>query len=197
MTVAAGIPGVRGKRGMRTSASDRMWRRVVPTSNGCLEFTGSTDSRGYGQVMDAALRRPVKAHRLAWESTRGPIPDGIFVCHHCDNPPCVNPDHLFLGNDQTNVTDMVTKGRHHSQRKTHCPSGHPYDDTNTLLVVTYGRPRRVCRICRLATKERFADKTRRPRRATCAHCGIQLVAPRRGQQFCSRPCACAARRQSR
>lgn len=52
-----------------------------------------------------------RAHRAAWTLTNGPIPDGMIVCHHCDNPPCVRPDHLFLGFDLDNAADRVAKNR--------------------------------------------------------------------------------------
>lgn len=69
---------------------------------------------GYG-VIGGTTRSPNKqvlsAHRVSWELHNGPIPGGAHVLHHCDNPPCVNPAHLFLGDDQANVADKVAKGR--------------------------------------------------------------------------------------
>lgn len=81
----------------------------------CVLWTGAT-TKGYGQLGDGH-GRVVYAHRYAWESTFGPIPDGMHVLHHCDNPRCVRPDHLFLGTNADNVADKVSKGRHHSPRQ--------------------------------------------------------------------------------
>ena len=90
---------------------DRLLGRVRKADSGCWEFTGSTAQGGYGSIYDHSKRRYVKAHRASWELKNGPIPDGLCVLHHCDNPPCVNPDHLFLGTHQDNVDDRECKGR--------------------------------------------------------------------------------------
>jgi hypothetical protein len=71
----------------------------------CIEWEGYRERKGYGK------RGNRYAHRMAWEEAHGPIPDGMCVCHTCDNPPCVNIEHLFLGTHADNMTDMVTKGR--------------------------------------------------------------------------------------
>lgn len=80
------------------------------SSRGCWEWIGHRDPRGYGRFCVKASRE-VLAHRLAWVVHRGPIPDGMHVLHHCDNPPCCNPDHLYLGTNADNVRDRVERDR--------------------------------------------------------------------------------------
>lgn len=90
------------------NTNDSFWAKV-DKSSGCWTWTGHADRDGYGRIMvDGRL---VRTHRLSYEIAYGRIPDGMFVCHTCDNPRCVRPDHLWLGTHQDNVTDMVNKGR--------------------------------------------------------------------------------------
>ena len=82
--------------------------------SGCWEWRGSRDQRsgkGYGVAYDPVTHRMAPAHRVAWQLMNGPIPDGMGVLHHCDNPPCVNPGHLFIGTAADNTRDMMAKGR--------------------------------------------------------------------------------------
>lgn len=76
---------------------------------GCWIWAGRIDHKGYGVLWNNG--KHVKAHRLSWEFHNGAIPDKMSVCHHCDTPPCVNPDHLFIGLQADNVRDMDSKGR--------------------------------------------------------------------------------------
>lgn len=94
----------------RRPIADRFWAKVAK-GDGCWEWTGARNSvSGYGSFgLDRETM--VYAHRMAWELTNGPIPEGLFVCHSCDNRPCVRPDHLFLGTHSDNMQDMVAKGR--------------------------------------------------------------------------------------
>lgn len=88
------------------SAQDEILSRIeYDTNGGCWLWARSTVPGGYGKL------RRVRSHRASYEAFKGPIPDGLFVCHKCDVPACVNPDHLFLGTSRDNIDDMVAKGR--------------------------------------------------------------------------------------
>lgn len=99
------------------SLAERLVARLVRTENGCLEFQGARDSKGYcrlavgGEAGTFKPRKTVLAHRAAWELANGPIPDGMNVLHECDNPPCCDVKHLFLGTIADNNADMRAKGR--------------------------------------------------------------------------------------
>lgn len=96
----------------RRPLDDRLWERVDQSGgeNACWEFIGARHRFGYGKI-GIAGEGPRDAHRVAWEVTRGPIPNGMEVCHSCDNPPCCNPAHLFLGTRKENAHDAMRKGR--------------------------------------------------------------------------------------
>lgn len=75
----------------------------------CYIWTAATDKDGYGKIR--FQRRDIRAHRASYEENKGPIPSGFLVCHHCDTPGCIRPEHLFLGTAKHNTRDMMSKGR--------------------------------------------------------------------------------------
>jgi hypothetical protein len=84
----------------------------------CWLWGGPRHGFGYGRIR--YNKRDISAHRCSYILNNGPIPDDLWVLHHCDNPACVNPDHLFLGTRQDNIDDMIAKNRH---RQGHSPAG--------------------------------------------------------------------------
>lgn len=82
----------------------------------CIEWDKSTNKRGCGYGNAHLNRKRILAHRLAWINAHGPIPKGMVVCHKCDNPRCVNTEHLWIGTQKENIRDCWAKGRHPSYR---------------------------------------------------------------------------------
>jgi hypothetical protein len=100
-----------------TSHHNRVWPTIeekfdqrVDRTGSCWVWTGGLNSNGYGTLKRPG-GKPRYAHRYSWERENGPIPDGLNVLHKCDNPPCVRPDHLFLGTQKVNGEDMAGKWR--------------------------------------------------------------------------------------
>jgi hypothetical protein len=88
---------------------ESLLKQIKIDENECWNFTGKIMSKGYGIINDSRVSK--LAHRAMWELTFGPIPNGLFICHKCDNKLCINPDHLFTGTPADNTHDMMNKGR--------------------------------------------------------------------------------------
>lgn len=91
----------------------RFWKSVT-VGDGCWTWIGVKTPGGYGRLKHQG--KQIAAHRVSWMIHNGPVPDGMFVLHRCDNRPCVRPEHLFLGTKADNNIDMLDKGRHDPNR---------------------------------------------------------------------------------
>lgn len=127
------------------------FNKKVSKTNSCWLWIGSQrkprGKGGWGAYGHFCPKRGVRyfAHRFSWEVNFGPIPDGMLVCHKCDNPTCVRPDHLFIGTQKDNMEDAKRKGRLKNQNSyvTQCPHGHLYDTDNTYIR----NSKRHCKAC--------------------------------------------------
>jgi transposase-like protein len=146
------------QRGTAPRFARDFWSFVRKThEHGCWTWTGITDLKGYGR-----WGRKI-ASRQSWELANGPILDGLWVLHHCDNPPCVNPRHLYLGTVVENGRDAATRGRAHRPRKSHCPQGHAKEGDNLLTVASGGHLSYRCRKCENERSNRRQVEARRAR----------------------------------
>lgn len=129
--------------------------RVSPEpTSGCHLWAGAVSSSGYGSF--TYMKRTVKAHRFSYELFKGPIPPGLLVCHHCDNPVCVNPDHLFIGTDADNVADRNRKGRHQTK---YSPKGSAHGQTRLMESDVMHIRQKVLKNCEYAKMYKVAAST--------------------------------------
>jgi hypothetical protein len=103
---------------MKKNFTKQDFYALLEPNGDCLEWTCGTHRQGYGLTSNPELKKMVTTHRMAYELEFGAIPDEMHVLHKCDNPPCCNPNHLFLGTHQDNMLDMKEKGRRIAAIKT-------------------------------------------------------------------------------
>ncbi len=147
---------------------DRFEEKFVRTQ-GCWMWVAGINSRGYGIFR---TEEQYLSHRTSFSIYKGIIPPDMCVLHSCDNPPCVNPNHLFLGSQADNIHDMNLKGRGNymtgiraaqvasqaaRKAKVQCASGHKYTPENTYIW----RGIRQCRICKLSSLQRFYSRRKK------------------------------------
>jgi len=159
--VMAGEKSINVRKGVKgflqQPLAERFWAKVCKSEH-CWLWQGPTDGR-YGEIWYNGAK--CRAHRITWELVNGPIPEGLLVCHTCDTPSCVRPDHLFLGTMSDNILDASRKGRLDVRGRahwTHCAKGHPFSGVN-LMINKHGH--RVCRVCRDARNAKRYRKTKR------------------------------------
>ena len=145
------------------TVAERFWSKVAAVGNvcECWEWTASHDSSGYGHIW--LTTGNVKAHRLSYELVVGRIPDGLVLDHLCVNRNCVNPWHLEPVTSGENTRRSEINGtavRQYQLSKTHCKSGHPYDETNTYVRPAGGIQGRDCRTCKAIARKKYNDKRR-------------------------------------
>lgn len=107
--------GLRGSRNRTYTPAELLAARTIKDpKTGCWDVQGwALPHSGHVQIQTSARGR-VRAHRLAWELVHGPIPKGQVICHTCDNPRCVNVEHLFIGTQRDNILDSIRKGRYNA-----------------------------------------------------------------------------------
>lgn len=121
----------------------------VNRTSTCWEWMGARCPKGYGWIRHPFSRR---AHRVSYLQKYGVFPKEKHVLHKCDNPSCIRPSHLFLGDDTINQRDSVAKGRHWLVKKKACPQGHPYSGKNLYLTA---KGWRMCRECMRIRQRRY------------------------------------------
>lgn len=147
--------------GTEATVTQAFWSRVDKKGpDDCWLWLGGYSSRAkYGRFWDGKRNRP--AHQVAWEiANERPFPQGMMGCHSCDNPPCVNPNHIWPGTAADNSRDCLAKGRHSSKPRSHCQRGHPLTGNNRKPTTGGYR----CATCaRVATRERVRRYRERQR----------------------------------
>jgi hypothetical protein len=136
------------------NTEDRFLNKINKTDS-CWLWTGALNSKGYGSIRIDG--KSVGTHVYSYKLYKGEVSEGLLVCHTCDIPNCVNPEHLWLGNSKDNAVDMVNKGRvgASSKPQTHCRKGHEFEIFGVYNYVKNGKQERTCKECK-----KIRDKSR-------------------------------------
>ena len=101
---------------IKMSMKEYLPTRIKVDENGCWIWQHTKSEKGYGVIKDFRTHKLARAHRVSYEEFVGPIPENKYVCHSCDVPACINPDHLWVGTHKENQHDAISKGRHSTQQ---------------------------------------------------------------------------------
>jgi len=132
----------------RTTLKEKLETNSIPIPpSSCLIWIGTCCYGGYGRI--GHNYNTFMAHRASYQEFVGPIPKNKFVLHKCDQPACINPEHLYVGTAMDNSRDISRRKRGHNAKKTHCKYGHPFSGSN-LYETKYQRRCMTCHYVRAA-----------------------------------------------
>lgn len=144
---------------------EQRFMQKINKTDTCWMWVGALSSRGYGSFRFNG--KSISSHRFSYLHFNGEIPDGMIICHKCDTPACVNPEHLFVGSYADNNKDMFEKDRNgqSSRPQTRCRRGHEFAVVGVKTAIKKGKANRTCHECvKIRDKSRLTDPVEREKR---------------------------------